>query len=229
LSLGAQGRYLSAWRPSAGKNASKMNLAGISDDRGAADCAMIAVEIQVRAIQTNRGSLAAALFALASLAFTAAQAAPVLCVAIAAQKQGVLPGSGRPSLCEQKIEALSFSFSSISPRDPATGMATARRQNKPVRIRKEWSVASPQIFAAFVGNEPLPTVTIDFFVPDPNGKMLLDHTIRLTNAIVTSVEHSSETRSPTGQPSMELAIETVEFVYQQIELIDYKNKVSAIG
>lgn len=175
-------------------------------------------------------SLAVALFALAPFAFATAWAAPIICVSITAQKQGVLPGSGRSTVCEQKIEALSFSFGSVSPRDPATGMATGRRQNKPVRIRKEWSVASPQIFQAFVGNEALPTVTFDFYVPDPaTGKILLDHTIRLTNAFVTSIDHSSEVRLPTGQPSNELAIETVEFVFQQIELIDYKSKVSAIG
>ena len=35
---------------------------------------------------------------------------------------------------------------------------------------------------------------IDFFAPDPTGtgQMVLDHTIKLTNAFVASIEHNSD-------------------------------------
>ena len=174
--------------------------------------------------------LAIAGCALLSLAASVAQAAPVFCVSITAEAQGQLLGSARTSggCPANKIEALSFSYGVISPRDPATGMATGKRQHKPVRIKKEWSPSSRQIFQALVNNELLKEITMDFFAVDSTGRIVLDHTIRLANAFVTLIEHSSEVRLPTMQPNNEPATEIVEFTFQQIEIIDHRNKTSAI-
>jgi type VI secretion system secreted protein Hcp len=166
----------------------------------------------------------------ASLLYAASvQAAPVICVTIVAQKQNVLgAATKRPGACGSKIEATSFSYGVISPRDAATGMATGRRQHKPVRIKKEWSSASPQLFQALVSNELLTSVTLDFVLPDPaTGQMLLDHSIKLTNAFITSIEHASDTYQSNEQPSRLNATETVELTFQKIELIDSKGQTSA--
>jgi type VI secretion system secreted protein Hcp len=173
---------------------------------------------------------AIALCAVVSLGAAAAQAANAFCVTIVASKQGTLGGSSqRASACGSKIEALSFSYGLSSPRDQSTGQATGRRQHKPVRIKKEWSAASPQLFQALISGEPLTTVTIDFFIADQRtGQLVVDHTINLSNAFVTSIEHSSEARLPSGQLSSENPTEIVEFTFQRIEFIDARGKTSAI-
>jgi type VI secretion system Hcp family effector len=45
-----------------------------------------------------------------------------------------------------------------SPRDPASGQATGKRQHKPVRITKEWGAATPMLAIAI--DEPGVQVTL---------------------------------------------------------------------
>lgn len=157
---------------------------------------------------------------------TAAQAAQEFYVSITGVKQGPFKGEVTRKGFEGKMAGINFDYAVVSPRDVASGQATGKRQHKPVKIKKAWGAASPQLFTALTTNELLATVVIDFMSTDPaTGAVINDHTIKLTNASVASIAHNSEMlgAGPSLPPT-----ETVEFVFQQIELIDHKSRSGAM-
>ena len=175
---------------------------------------------------TKIARLALAGFMFVLLATSVAQAAPEFYVSITGSAQGPFNGEVVRKGFEGKIAGLTFDYSVVSPRDAASGQATGKRVHKPIRIKKAWGAASIQLFNAVTKNEVLPAVVFDFFSVDPNGVMVLDHTIKLTNAFVASIAHNSESL---GTSSIALPpTETVEFVFQQIELINHRSKTAAM-
>lgn len=170
-----------------------------------------------------RPVLAGFMFVL--LATSVAQAAPEFYVSITGAKQGPFNGEVVRKGFEGKIAGIIFDYSVVSPRDASSGMATGKRMHKPIRIKKVWGASSTQLFTALTTNESLTAVVIDFFSVDPNGMQVLDHTIKLTNAFVASIAHNSETL---GAAASLPPTETVEFVFQQIELINHRSKSAAM-
>ena len=154
-----------------------------------------------------------------------AQAAPEFYISITGAMQGPFNGEVIRKGFEGKMAGLSFDYTLVSPRDPATGQAIGKRQHKPIRIKKAWGAASTQLFNALTKNEALTAVVIDFFATDSNGVMVLDHTIKLTNAFVSSIAHNSETL---GALASVPPTETEEFAFQQIELLNHRNKTAAM-
>jgi type VI secretion system secreted protein Hcp len=146
-----------------------------------------------------------------------AQAAQEFAVQVTGQIQGKFKGEGTRKGFEDKIMGLSFDQEVTSPRDAATGQATGKRGLKPIKIKKAWGAASLQFFAAVAKNELL-TVVMDFFSTDPSGLTVLDHTVKLTNAAVASYRSSSDVATPGPQ------IDTIELVYQTIEITDHRGK-----
>lgn len=152
--------------------------------------------------------------------FTAvsAQAAPEFYVTVTGTLQGPFKGELQGKGLEGKFSGLSFEYGITTPRDAATGQATQKRQNKPVRLQKVWGPASLQFYSALLKNEPL-AVTIDFVSQDQTGQMVLDHTVKLTGAVVSSFTSHSEIGTPPPTDSIEL-------IFQKIELIDHKLKAA---
>lgn len=169
--------------------------------------------------------LAVGLCAVMLFGAAAAQAAQEFYVSITGVRQGPFPGEIIRKGFEGKIAGLNFDYSVVSPRDPVTGVATVKRQHRPIRIKKAWGASSTSLFTALMTNESLPSVVIDFFSADPNGVMVLDHTIKLTNASVASIAHNSESL---GAAATVPPTETVEFVFQQIELLNHRTKSAAM-
>ena len=169
--------------------------------------------------------LALAGFVFVLFGTSVAQAAPEFFVSITGAIQGPFNGEVLRKGFESKIAGLTFDYSVVSPRDPASGMAMGKRSHKPIKIKKAWGAASTQLFNALTKNEALTAVVIDFFSIDSNGVMALDHTIKLTNAFISSIAHNSETL---GALATVPPTETVEFVFQQIELINHKAKTAAM-
>jgi type VI secretion system secreted protein Hcp len=164
----------------------------------------------------GRITLAAFIF----MAFGAAAAqADTIYISIKGQKQGPFKGEALQKGAEGKIAGLKFRYELVSPRDIATGMATGKRQHKPVMITKEWGAASPQLFQALATNETLPEVVIDFVGVDPKGMMALSHSIKLTNAYIADISYSTE---PIATGGVRL-LEDVTFVFGAIELIDVRS------
>jgi type VI secretion system secreted protein Hcp len=85
----------------------------------------------------------------------------------------------------------------VSPRDPASGLPTGKRQHKPLTITKEIDRSTPLFLNALVTNENLPTVKIS--ITDGTSNTIM--TIELTNASVAD-------RSEEG------ATEHISFTYQ---------------
>lgn len=177
----------------------------------------------MKVIKIARLALAGFIFVL--LATSVAQAATEFYVSITGAKQGPFNGEVVRKGFEGKIAGLTFDYSVVSPRDVATGMATGKRMHKPIRIKKAWGASSTQLFTALTTNESLTAVAIDFFSVDLNGMQVLDHTIKLTNAFVASIAHNSETL---GAAASLPPTETVEFVFQQIELLNHRTKTAAM-
>ncbi len=92
-----------------------------------------------------------------------------------------------------------YSHEIVSPRDPATGLSTGRRQHKPLTITKELDKSSPLFLQALFTNENLTSVLIGLL--SPSGQPMA--TVKLTNAQVSDdVQHGNT--------------ETISFTYQKI-------------
>lgn len=141
-------------------------------------------------------------------------------------KQGPFKGEVLQKGFEGKMAGLKFHYEVVSPRDVATGMPSGKRQHKPIVITKEWGAASPQLFQALVTNEVLPEVVIDFVGADPirGGVLTLSHSIKLTNATIADISHSTEPIASGGVRH----IEDVSLTFQKIELTDVKGNTMAM-
>jgi type VI secretion system secreted protein Hcp len=111
------------------------------------------------------------------------------------QRQGVFTGDGPNG----SIVLLAVSHEIISPRDPASGLPTGKRQHKPFTITKALDKSTPLFLNALVNNENLTAVT---FTYTRGGTPFM--TVKLTNASVASNSQFGE-------------VETIEFTYQKIE------------
>lgn len=146
-------------------------------------------------------------------------------VSITGVNQGRFAGELKVKGFEDKIAGLSFHYAVVSPRDVASGMPAGRRMHKPIRFKKAWGAASPQLFQALVTNETLSSVVIDFVRRDSaTGRLVLDHTIKLTNASVASIERQTEETGLRGLTDVEI----VDLVFQKIELTDHDSKSIAV-
>lgn len=67
---------------------------------------------------------------------------------------GLAAGTYQVQVCDEKgvpiRSSVALSHSVVSPRDAASGLATGKRQHKPLTITKEWSKSSPQLFSLVV-------------------------------------------------------------------------------
>jgi type VI secretion system Hcp family effector len=92
------------------------------------------------------------------------------------------------------IDGIKFSSQINSPRDPASGLPTGRRQYFPITFTKAWGPASPQLILALTNNEVLSTVTFEFYkAPIEKLGVAIEtkpsfyQSVVLTNAAVSSV------------------------------------------
>ena len=147
-----------------------------------------------------------------SLGFPVAAEWPVLpsgpapstfCVSFVSPPVGLLAGKSEQGKClPGYFEGLSFN-SGIDP-NTATGAVPSLSQLLVVKIKKAWSAASPSIFMATVQNRLLSQVTIVFFRRDPvSGQDVVSRTIALRNAVVMSINYTSDARAGASAPATE--------------------------
>jgi len=171
--------------------------------------------------------------AIVFISATVANAANTIMVSVSGLKQGQFKGESTRSQMQDKIEASSFSFEVASPRDAASGLASGRRQYKPLIITKEMGAASPQFLTALTTNEPLKTVTLDFYKTNQNGEEYIYYTIKLTNAIVAGIrQHTPDAAGAGGDkhPSAggSAQLEEISLSFQKIEVESKDGKTMAI-
>jgi type VI secretion system secreted protein Hcp len=108
-------------------------------------------------------------------------------ISINGSKQGKFKGNSSKSGRHGWIEVVSFSYGVQSPRDAATGLASGKRQHKPVSFGLDTGLVSPQIFQALVSNEVLTDVLIEFVDTNKDGKKYVRQNIKLSNATISSI------------------------------------------
>ena len=139
-------------------------------------------------------------------------------VTVTGKTQGAFKGESTQKGREGKIQGVAFSYGVISPRDPASSLPTGKRQHQPVVFSKEWGASSPQFYQAIYTNEVLTTVLFEFFVQKTTNILVLDHTIKLTNASISAVRQTL----PDNQPANSVdprELQEISLTFQKIEIV----------
>jgi type VI secretion system secreted protein Hcp len=138
-------------------------------------------------------------------------ASPVeIYIAVEGTKQGKFKGESPGIQFNDQSRVLKFSYSVVSPRDVSTGLASGKRQHKPIVVTREPGAASPQFFTALITNEVLKSVVIRFWRVKASGVSEVQQIITLTNASI------SDFRQYVGDDGRWL--EDVVFAFQQIRI-----------
>lgn len=130
-------------------------------------------------------------------------------------KQGKFKGefltsSGKTN---NQIPISAISDDVATPTDIATGMASGKRQHKPITITKSLGASSIQFYNAMITNEKL-SVEIDLM---NSGATASQFVIKLTDALVSAIHLGAD---KTG------AEQSVSLTFQKIEYIDQNNSIS---
>jgi type VI secretion system secreted protein Hcp len=161
---------------------------------------------------------------------TTAFAAPPIAVEIDGIKQGRFKADS-----PRGTQALRLIYEAKSPRDPATGQASGKRQHGPVCFTKELGASSPQLFQSLVTNEVLKSVLFRYLKTNPNGEEYVYYTLKLTNATIANYKQiSGYTDSATTATAKHAALydtstqEEVCLVFQRIEMQSLDGKTMAM-
>jgi type VI secretion system secreted protein Hcp len=165
--------------------------------------------------------------ASALMATSQALAAWTAFVSIKGVRQGQFKAEGVQRK-DKWIPVVAFTFGAKSPRDPATGAGSGKRQYEPACFTKEWGAATPQIFQALSGNEVLPEVVFEFNKTSREGAEYVYQTVKLSNATVASVRQftghpAGDTRAATAEAQN---LEEVCFTFQKVEMTNNDGKTS---
>ena len=135
-----------------------------------------------------------------------------------AQKQGQIKGSVTQKGREGWILVYGFHHEIVSPRDAASGLATGKRQHKPLSITKEIDKSTPLLYQAFVNNENFSEVILRFFTSDLKvaGKEIQNYTIKLINANIISIVDDMANNKIAENAKLPI-LEIISFSYQKIE------------
>jgi type VI secretion system secreted protein Hcp len=130
-------------------------------------------------------------------------------------KQGDIKSETTAKGREGLIECIEFEADMESPHDVHSGLATGKRQHKPLVVRKRVDKTTPLLSGALVTNETLSTVKLQFWRPKGDGSSEQFYTIELTNAGLSKQKiYLPMTLDPTKTNLP--ALEKLEFVFQKI-------------
>ena len=153
-------------------------------------------------------------------------------LSLTGQKQGLIKGSVTQKGREGKIMVIAAEQEVNSRRDASTGLATGRRQHKPLVIFKEIDQSSPRLYSALVGNETLSNWELQFWGPSigtaatASGKEVMRYTVRLSNAVISDIRFQMlNNKNPDLVRYAEY--EEVSFVYEKIEWTWVQGGISA--
>jgi type VI secretion system secreted protein Hcp len=135
---------------------------------------------------------------------------------LAGQRQGNIRGSVTQKGREGTIMVIAGSHDVVTPRDPATGEATGKRQHRPLIITKEVDAASAPLHAAQASNENFKEWELQFYRPSVTAVEVMSFAIRLTNASIASIHMEMPNNKHADLMKLE-TFEEVAFTYQRIE------------
>jgi type VI secretion system secreted protein Hcp len=137
---------------------------------------------------------------------------------LAGPKSGTIQGSVTQKGHEGMIAVIAATHEILTPRDPATGLPTGKRQHKPLTITKELDRSTPILRQVLVNNEVLKEAELQFFSMAKTGMETQYFTIRLSNASIASIEMQMPNNKHADLASLE-TFEDVTFTYQKIEWV----------
>lgn len=117
---------------------------------------------------------------------------------------------------ENSIECTFFETETLTAREERSGLATGRRQHKPLVIRKAIDKSTPLIAKALTKSAKIDG-EFKFFRPNPAGDGTVQHyyTVKISNGRVAGQKMTSEWTRP-GDPHSNPPMEQIEFVFQTI-------------
>ena len=138
------------------------------------------------------------------------------------QKTGQVTGSVTQKGREGRILVEAVSHEVLTPRDPATGMASGKRIHKPITVQKPLDRSSPVLYQMLVNNETITQWELQFWTPQikaagGTGAEVQHYTVRLTNAHIVDIRFSHNAIDAVLGKLAEQ--EEVSFTYQRIEWI----------
>jgi type VI secretion system secreted protein Hcp len=140
--------------------------------------------------------------------------------------QGDIAGSVTLPGRESSILVLAASHEIVSPRDPASGLPTGKRQHQPLVIVKEVDRASAPLYRAIVNNENLASVILEFWRAGSGGIEAPYYRMELVNAAVAAIKAEMLNNAyPENVPLKER--ERVAFTYQRITWTYLDGPISA--
>ena len=129
--------------------------------------------------------------------------------------QGEINGSVTQAGREDSIMVIAFNHEVESPRNATSGLATGKRQHKPLIITKEIDKSTPLLMNALTNNENLSEVILQFWRPSRSGKEFQFYTIELTNARIVDI-HQEMLNNKYPENMQHAEREHISFVYQKI-------------
>lgn len=170
----------------------------------------------------TRDRRSVAVLVLCLVAAAPASAAVDIYMSITGAKQGSIKGEGKAPGPGQWLKVISVTEpGSASSGDAATGMATGKRQHETIRVVKEVGGSSPQLQRALATGEVLKEVVFEFYRPTGKGQNELYETIRLNDALISSIQRRAEANASHGAPQ-----EEITFEYEKIQISHNQGKNS---
>jgi type VI secretion system secreted protein Hcp len=157
----------------------------------------------------------------------AASAAETQYLFLKGQKSGIIKGGVTAKGQEGAIQVDSISHEIVSPRDASSGMATGRRQHKPltlvVRVDKSW----PLLYNVLVSNENLSQVELRVLAPSTNGSgtVSVQRKVLLTNANISDIQQYT-VDGTNGSANYDVL--KISLTYQKIEWDWIDGGISAV-
>jgi type VI secretion system secreted protein Hcp len=134
------------------------------------------------------------------------------------QKQGSIKGSVIQKGREGTIQVSYLQQKRVSPRDPASGMATGKIQHEPLVFRKTVDKSSPLLQSAMSSNENLTSAIFKFYQASTSTGAEANHfNIELTNASIASIDlyHPDTLDSGAGTAGV-VEQEEISLTYERI-------------
>ena len=119
-----------------------------------------------------------------------------------------------------KIQLTGFNFETAVPVEISSGLSTGKHINQPISVTKSFGPASLQCYKAFLTNESLKTITIEFYALDRSSQLQLVNTIKLTNARLIGFKQNRNAADEFINPKGFRLLEEIKFTYQKIEMTD---------
>jgi type VI secretion system secreted protein Hcp len=139
-------------------------------------------------------------------------------LSITGRTQGDIKGGVTQKGREGSILVHAYSNEILSQRDPASGLATGKREHQPIMIVKEVDRSSPQLWTALVNNEDLTQWVLRFWSNDAaqGGVEKQIYTVSLINAGIASIHEYMDDNQEPAEANLPLQ-EEITFTYQKIE------------